>query len=98
MTKSACDVGLNKEGKKACRTCAMSMLVSWYMDELRDKGFKDQAALVEKAALDESGSPEDVCKVMEQVSTTVDAPMQARLLELNEVFDSHAVQMEDEDD
>jgi hypothetical protein len=98
MSKAVCDIGLNREGKKACRTCVMGMLVSWHMDELNAKGYKAEASELEKAALDENNPPETICKLMETIQEKVDEPTKKRLDELNEVFDHHATQMEEEED
>ena len=95
--KTACEVTRDRPDKPGCRTCAMAMLVSWYMDELRDAGFNEQAALLETKALDENNSPEDVCKVMEDITNQVDAGMKKRIGELNAVFDHHAKQVEEEE-
>lgn len=95
--KSACEVGLNKEGKKACRECAMGMLVAWQIDELRTRGLKDEAQTIEDAALNEGMGPGEICKVMDKVYQGLPADAQKRMDELNLTFDGIAEDQEEED-
>lgn len=94
--KTACDVTTDRPGKPGCRTCAMAMLVSWYMDELRAHGFTGAAEELEKVALDEKTDPKVICKLMDDIAERVDDTMKKRIGELNEVFDHHARRTEEE--
>lgn len=94
--KTACEVGLNKEGKPACRECAMGMLVSWQIDELKKRGFSEQAQTIEDAALNEGLGPSEICKVMDKVYQELPAEAQQRMNELNLTFDGLAEDQEEE--
>lgn len=76
----------------------MGMLVSWWLDELNTKGYKNEATDLETIALDGTKSPEEVCALMETIPAKVDEPTKHRLNELIELFDHHATQIEKEED
>ncbi|MDD4874610.1 MAG: LAGLIDADG family homing endonuclease [Dehalococcoidales bacterium] len=70
--------GLDEE---ECRTCILPVCMSWYYDELNEKGEKDWAAKLD--VMRQTGIPLDVCKMLDEIKEKVNTELRERLLEFD---------------
>ena len=69
------------EDASFCRPCILPVNISWYKDELKNRGMAELAGEIEKAQ--DTQDPVQVCKVMDEVKGKVPNDLRYRLLEFD---------------
>jgi len=64
-----------------CRPCILPVNISWYKDELKNRGMAELAGEIEKAQ--DTQDPAQVCKVMDEIKGKVPNDLRYRLLEFD---------------
>ena len=85
---------VNKDkGDDFCRPCIMPVTISWYKDELKEKGFTDLGNQLTQAQ--ESGDPAAVAEVMDSIKEQVPHALRHRLLEFDCATQEFAAEQEE---
>lgn len=66
---------------KECRPCVLSVGMSWYHSELTERGLTDLAQELE--GIKDTGDPEEVASVMDEIKDRVPDEVKTRLLEFD---------------
>ncbi|GAI74553.1 unnamed protein product, partial [marine sediment metagenome] len=69
-----------KDDPKYCRPCRLGVTANWYFNELKDKGHRDLAAVVDQITLlEDPDMPLTLCRQFDIIKAVVEEPLRERL-------------------
>jgi len=71
----------HEDDPKYCRSCRLGVIASWYINELKEQGHQDLAAVIEQISFDETDPdlPLTLCKQFDIIKAVVEEPLRERL-------------------
>ncbi|MBA7563579.1 hypothetical protein ES708_05238 [subsurface metagenome] len=70
-----------KDDPKYCRPCRLGVTANWYFNELKEKGHRDLAAVIEQITnkVEDPEMPLTLCREFDIIKDVVEEPLRERL-------------------